>query len=1133
MMLSRTESGDGERDGNPNNAQLSHDIKVISKALYLHQAPRKALVSTSGAGARSKSVERPRLTESKSHIDQDILDGSVWSEDKKLSSGWSWKKPLKALSHIRRQKFNISCVLHVHSIKELPPKFNDIDLSVHWKRKNEDVKTRPSGVVNGNVEFDETLMHKCHVYGSRTGPLHSAKYEAKLFLIYASVVGAPGIDMGKHWVDLTRLLPLTLEELEGEKATGKWTTSFKLSGKAKGATLNVSFGFSLVRNSSIESRSNLNISKFVDLAQNSSHALEQRTDLESHNSSGVLQRVGSIPTNWIDHFPHFSQHVDVKICDEVPRNPGIELSESINFLYEKLNEVHLHNSVDLDMPSQEVWPHKQKVDLDSEADQEGSEKYDHADFTVIEQRIEVLDKKEIELEKVTVYRTNSSPIEIIDVDEIIRDDDATLDVETNFHSEDIICDSYKDRIKVDDCKHEETSVCEKELLVEDLVKSLSISEHVKCESQLATGEFLGLENYVKTKTSYKACKAAKRSMSLDQSAESVASDFLNMLGIVHSPFVSSESDAESPRERLLREFEKEALTSGNFIMNSDADREHEVFGCIDLAETACCNLSEGFDLSSAILAAEEEHHRTSELLSRRRKAKVLEDLETEDLMRKWGLNEQIFQHSPHHCSDGFGSPIELLPEEVLELPPLGDGYGSFVPVKDGGCLRSMNPSLFGNSKNVGSLIMQVSRPVVLSAQMGCDIMGILQHMASLGSENLRMQTSKLMPLEDLTGKTLQQIAQDARPGATGPNRRAPLFHQSLSGQRAFSRRKEARRFGSNWFFSDNDSSLNINEVTSDYATVEDLTHLEVDKIESMSIEGLKIQSGMSEGETMSSIRAQSSQKISANLGGFHNFEGGGKLQPLEATGGGNEFDGLLGLSIPLEEWLRLDVGDIGDDDQSSEHPRMIFAGHKDKCVDFVNRTLREDIDQEKAYGREHGLLGNNLMLALRILLRDPLRNYEPVGDSMLALIQVERATVHPTLELHRSVSETSSGEEEDQEWMHKEDLGDSRKEAKNKRCSLWFKIAGVHLSGLNTRSGKSQLQGTKTHQQSGFRWLLASGMSKSYKPPKSESKTIIVSKPQFMTNAQNCDLLWSISSHVNGTEANWTHKRNPNVIFPE
>ncbi|CAL0320678.1 unnamed protein product [Lupinus luteus] len=60
------------------------------------------------------------------------------------------------------------------------------------------------------AEFEEIMTHTCSISGSRSAPHNSAKYEVKHVLLYASMVGAPELDLGKHWVDLARLLPLTL-----------------------------------------------------------------------------------------------------------------------------------------------------------------------------------------------------------------------------------------------------------------------------------------------------------------------------------------------------------------------------------------------------------------------------------------------------------------------------------------------------------------------------------------------------------------------------------------------------------------------------------------------------------------------------------------------------------------------------------------------------------------------------------------------------------------------------------------------------------------------------------------------------------------------------------------------------------
>jgi hypothetical protein len=89
----------------------------------------------------------------------------------------------------------------------------------------------------------------------------------------------------------------------------------------------------------------------------------------------------------------------------------------------------------------------------------------------------------------------------------------------------------------------------------------------------------------------------------------------------------------------------------------------------------------------------------------------------------------------------------------------------------------MNPSLFKNAKSAGDLIMQVSSPVVVPAEMGSGVMDILQHLASVGIEKLSMQANKLMPLEDITGKTMQQVAWEAVPALEGPQRFVgPVLH---------------------------------------------------------------------------------------------------------------------------------------------------------------------------------------------------------------------------------------------------------------------------------------------------------------------------------------------------------------------
>ncbi|CAA3013708.1 Hypothetical predicted protein [Olea europaea subsp. europaea] len=68
----------------------------------------------------------------------------------------------------------------------------------------------------------------------------------------------------------------------------------------------------------------------------------------------------------------------------------------------------------------------------------------------------------------------------------------------------------------------------------------------------------------------------------------------------------------------------------------------------------------------------------------------------------------------------------------------------------------MSPLLFRNSK-----IMQVSATVLLPAAMEFIIMEILQCWESEGVEKMSTQANELMPLEDIMGKTIQEVVWEA------------------------------------------------------------------------------------------------------------------------------------------------------------------------------------------------------------------------------------------------------------------------------------------------------------------------------------------------------------------------------------
>ncbi|XP_030465128.2 protein PLASTID MOVEMENT IMPAIRED 1-RELATED 1 [Syzygium oleosum] len=1141
MMLSKTEAGK-KIDPDSSSGKLLQEIEAISKALYLDKNHSGSLISA--ASSRSKSVGKTPLPDPKSKVKH----GNEDQTQKEKKSIWNWKG-FKAFSHIRNRRFNCCFTLLVHSVEGLPSSFDDLNLCVHWKRRDGGLVTRPAKVFQGIAEFGENLMHTCWVYGSRSGPHHSAKYEAKHFLLYAAVHGSPELDLGKHRVDLTRLLPLTLEELEEDKSSGKWTTSYKLSGKAKGASLNVSFGYAVIGDSASAHGVRWNVPEVLSLNENNSK-LAARSG--RGNGGNAIRRSESLPSQSNQPSDVPSRYVeDIKDLHEVLPVSKSELASSVDTLYHKFDEEKSDFKVDykpeFDVFTEENEPVKTASQyMSDKAKQDGENECEVNEFSVIEQGVELSSKGQAISEEAITKEADVSTADSHGVPEV--NSNLTLpiegDAEASSRAEEM--GSCKDEVVIRDCHTKVDELGSKESLMKELESALN---NVSDLEVAALDSPEDQEDNLDTKANYKMNRKG-RSLSFDDVADSVACEFLDMLGIEHSPFgLSSESEPESPRERLLRQFEREALAGGGCsLFGFDVGDEDFAEQGNDAANVpGGGNISEDFELQSLIQAAEEEHQVANH--ANKTKAKMLEDLETEALMREWGLNEKSFQSSPPSHSGGFGSPIHLPPEEFLELLPLGEGLGPYLQTKNGGFLRSMNPSLFRNAKSGGSLVMQASSPVVVPAEMGSSIMEILQGLASVGIEKLSMQANKLMPLEDVTGKTMQQVAWEASPSLEGVERQC-LLNDSLAKEQDLTCRQIRNTEAS---FNSRASKYGQNaagkDVGSEYVSLEDLAPLAMDKIEALSIEGLRIHSGMSDEDAPSNISAQSIGDVSTlqgkgvDISGSLGLEGTGGLQLLDIKESSDDKDeGLMSLSLSLDEWMRLDSGELDDGDQISERTSKILAAHHANSLDWMRGGSKGERRRGKGSGRKCGLLGNNFTVALMVQLRDPLRNYEPVGAPMLALIQVERVFVPPKPRIYLKVSELKNDDEEDEsESKKKEEIKEGTEETKPEVEEIpQYKITEVHVAGLKTDPGKRKLWGSTNQQQSGSRWLAANGMGKSNKHPFLKSK-IASSKSTApaTTKAQPGDTLWSISSRVHGTGAKWKelatlnpHIRNPNIILP-
>ncbi|XP_072995299.1 protein PLASTID MOVEMENT IMPAIRED 1-RELATED 1 [Typha latifolia] len=1099
-MLGKPLSGKGNAPGggggDHGDARFLHDLETLSKALSLDpKNRRRRALPSSSSGDRVLSAGRSRLVP-----DPKLKSKKSSSSSSSSSSFW---KSLKSLSHIGQRRHDCLFSLHVHSIEGLPPALASAALTVHWRRSADPAvaasATRAVHAFHGVVEFDETLTYRSSVY-TRGGGSHqtggAVKYEPRQFTIYATVASSPTLDLGKHHVDLSRLLPLSIADLEAdgdEQEIGKWRTSFRLSGKARGAKLSVSFGFSLVKEKKISEILNVKPDGRVDRQGSLSRILDRTRSVEDVK---VLHEV--LPSSKSD--ASVLANIDRKSeCDDKEDDSKAELKacksqEQVEANVESPESKHCTSSVPV-----------KGGNLENDCAE--------AEFSVIEQGIEIAPKDQEEVNPGTVDNVVVNKEEVgVKIDEPVKEDSCA------------------------DPELEKRSLLAAEPVIEDLESvfhSLSVLEPEEFESPKIEDNLSKHVSYADTKSSYKSANSKSKSCSLD--AEYVASEFLNMLGIEHSPFgVSSESDPESPRERLWKQFEKESLASGSGIFGLDYGGEMEEPNFGDFAED--------FDLSSIVHEVEVELQKESQELNSMTRAKLLEDAETEALMREWGLNEKAFQCSPPGSRSGFGSPINLPPEEPLELLPLGEGLGPFVQTKDGGFLRSMNPSLFRNAKNDGSLVMQVSSPIVVPAEMGSGIMDILQRLASVGIEKLSMQASKLMPLEEITGKTVQQIAWDAAPALESCERQDLLQHHISDALAEFNHNGSGkRRKGKGLDL----ASSSGREPASEYVSLDDLAPLAMDKIEALSIEGLRIQSGMSNEEAPSNITAQSIGEISAleGRGAKNNWslglEGTAGLQLLDVKDNGDDVDGLMGLSITLDEWMRLDSGIVDEEDQFSDRTSKILAAHHANSMDLNSESWKGEKRGGKKSGRRWGMLGNNFTVALMVQLRDPLRNYEPVGTPMLSLIQVERVFIPPKPKIYGTVSEKGNSEQNEESETETKPLV---KEEKNEEEDAipQFKITEVHVAGLKSEPGKKKLWGNPVQQQAGSRWLLASGMGKSNKHPFMKSKAVTKSsQATTTTTVLPGETLWSISSRVHGTGSKWKdlaalnpHIRNPNVIFP-
>ncbi|KAH1251905.1 Protein PLASTID MOVEMENT IMPAIRED 1 [Glycine max] len=213
-------------------------------------------------------------------------------------------------------------------------------------------------------------------------------------------------------------------------------------------------------------------------------------------------------------------------------------------------------------------------------------------------------------------------------------------------------------------------------------------------------------------------------------------------------------------------------------------------------------------------------------------------------------------------------------DSKVYLPDLGKGLGCVIQTRDGGYLASMNPlDIAVARKDAPKLAMQMSRPFVLASHQSLTGFELFQKLAGIGFDELSSKVLSLMPIDEMIGKTAEQAAFEGianaiiqgrnKEGASSSAARIVSYLKSMGSAMSSGRRERI--------------TTGLWNVEEEPLTAEKLLAFAMQKVESMTVEALKIQADMAE-------ELEAPFDISAKKG-----EGG---------------KDLLASVIPLEEWIR-------------------------------------------------------------------------------------------------------------------------------------------------------------------------------------------------------------------------------------
>ncbi|OWM81161.1 protein PLASTID MOVEMENT IMPAIRED 1 [Punica granatum] len=182
-------------------------------------------------------------------------------------------------------------------------------------------------------------------------------------------------------------------------------------------------------------------------------------------------------------------------------------------------------------------------------------------------------------------------------------------------------------------------------------------------------------------------------------------------------------------------------------------------------------------------------------------------------------------------------------DSKIYLPDLGKGLGCVVQTRNGGYLVAANPlDTEVLRKDTPKLAMQISKPLVVPSTDSASGFELFQRLAAIGIDELSSQFFSLMPIDELMGKTAEQIAFEGiasaiiqgrnKEGASSSAARTVAAVKTIATAMITGRKDRI--------------STGIWNLNEDPITVEEILAHSMQRIETMAVEALNIQADMGE-----------------------------------------------------------------------------------------------------------------------------------------------------------------------------------------------------------------------------------------------------------------------------------------------